>query len=172
MVRRKTNRRHMTGDHQGRTSEKATLQVRAADEILGTHRPTACTGQPGDAVTSTAPAKPINAGTPTPRQHHDHNELQPPWLINGPGNVQVMCPSRIMIFEILTSLTSLPISHSTQSRKSAPITTWITSANCRYVYSIAKFGSNPVWRCDAILTLIVRRSILNLDTGSISTASA
>jgi hypothetical protein len=27
----------MTGDHQGRTSEKATLQVRAADEILGTH---------------------------------------------------------------------------------------------------------------------------------------
>ena len=39
VVRRKTNRRHMTGDHQGRTSEKATLQVRAADEILGTHRP-------------------------------------------------------------------------------------------------------------------------------------
>jgi len=38
VVRRKTNRRHMTGDHQGRTSEKATLQVRAADEILGTHR--------------------------------------------------------------------------------------------------------------------------------------
>src|SRR6266567_4818381 len=28
----------MTGDHQGRTSEKATLQVRAVDEILGTHR--------------------------------------------------------------------------------------------------------------------------------------
>jgi hypothetical protein len=28
----------MTGDHQGRTSEEATLQVRAADEILGTHR--------------------------------------------------------------------------------------------------------------------------------------
>ena len=32
MVRRKTNRRHMTGDHQGRTSEKATLQARAADD--------------------------------------------------------------------------------------------------------------------------------------------
>jgi hypothetical protein len=39
VVRRKTNRRHMTGDHQGRTSEKATLQVRAVDEILGTHNP-------------------------------------------------------------------------------------------------------------------------------------
>jgi hypothetical protein len=34
----KENRRHMTGDHHGRTSEKATLLVRAADEILGTHR--------------------------------------------------------------------------------------------------------------------------------------
>ena len=41
MVRNKTNRRHMTGDHQGRTSEKATLQVRAADEILGAHNPLA-----------------------------------------------------------------------------------------------------------------------------------
>ena len=39
MIRRKTNRRHMTGDHHGRTSEKATLLVRAADEILGTHNP-------------------------------------------------------------------------------------------------------------------------------------
>ena len=37
VIRRKTNRRHMTGDHHGRTSEKATLQVRATDEILGTH---------------------------------------------------------------------------------------------------------------------------------------
>src|ERR1039458_878622 len=36
-VRKKPNRRHMTGDHHGRTSEKATLLVRAADEILGTH---------------------------------------------------------------------------------------------------------------------------------------
>ena len=40
--------------------------------------PTGCTGPPGDAATSTAPAKPTNAGTPTPRQHHDHNELQLP----------------------------------------------------------------------------------------------
>jgi hypothetical protein len=31
----------MTGDHQGRTSEKATLQVRATDEILGTRSGTA-----------------------------------------------------------------------------------------------------------------------------------
>ena len=42
-------------------------------------RPTGCTGPPGDAATSTAPAKPTNAGTPTPRQHHDHNELQLPY---------------------------------------------------------------------------------------------
>jgi len=28
----------MTGDNHGRTSEKATLLVRAVDEILGTHR--------------------------------------------------------------------------------------------------------------------------------------
>ena len=37
---------------------------------------TGCTGRPGAAATSTAPAKPINAGTPTQRQHRDHNELQ------------------------------------------------------------------------------------------------
>ena len=40
--------------------------------------PTACTGRTGAAATSTAPTKPTNAGTPTPRQHHDHNELQLP----------------------------------------------------------------------------------------------
>jgi hypothetical protein len=28
----------MTGDHHGRTARRATLLVRAADEILGTHR--------------------------------------------------------------------------------------------------------------------------------------
>ena len=30
------------------------------------------------AAISTAPAKPTDAGTPTLRQHHDHNELQLP----------------------------------------------------------------------------------------------
>ena len=40
--------------------------------------PTGCTGRPGDAATSTAPAKPTGAGTPTPRQRYDHNELQLP----------------------------------------------------------------------------------------------
>ena len=35
--------------------------------------PTGCTGPPGDAATSTTPAKPTSAGMPTPRQHHDHN---------------------------------------------------------------------------------------------------
>jgi hypothetical protein len=37
--------------------------------------PTGCTGQPGDAATSTAPATPTSAGTPAPRQHHHHSEL-------------------------------------------------------------------------------------------------
>ena len=41
-------------------------------------QPTGCTGPPGDAATSTAPAKPASAGMPTPKQHHDHNELQLP----------------------------------------------------------------------------------------------
>ena len=30
-----TNRRHVTGDHHGRTAGKATLLVRAVDEIFG-----------------------------------------------------------------------------------------------------------------------------------------
>ena len=34
------NRRHMTDDHHGRTSGRATLLVRAVDEILGTHKMT------------------------------------------------------------------------------------------------------------------------------------
>ncbi len=44
----------------------------------GATGPTGCTGPPGDAATSTAPARHTSAGTPTPRQHHDHNELQLP----------------------------------------------------------------------------------------------
>ena len=38
VIRRKTNCRHMTGDHHGQTARRATLLVTAADEILGTHR--------------------------------------------------------------------------------------------------------------------------------------
>jgi hypothetical protein len=38
VIRRKTNRRHMTGDHHGQTARRATLPITAADEILGTHR--------------------------------------------------------------------------------------------------------------------------------------
>jgi hypothetical protein len=34
------NRRHMTDDHHGRTSGRATLLFRAVDEILGTHKMT------------------------------------------------------------------------------------------------------------------------------------
>ena len=41
VIRRNTNRRHMIGDHHGRTAGRATLLVRAVDEILGTHRSTA-----------------------------------------------------------------------------------------------------------------------------------
>jgi hypothetical protein len=35
VMRRKTNRRHMTGDHHGRGVGRATLLVRAVDAILG-----------------------------------------------------------------------------------------------------------------------------------------
>jgi hypothetical protein len=45
--------------------------------------PTGCTGQPGDAATSTAPAKPTNAGMPTPRNRRDYGELQPPYPCQG-----------------------------------------------------------------------------------------
>ncbi len=38
LIRRKTNRRHMIGDHHGRTAGGATLLVRAVDGILGTHK--------------------------------------------------------------------------------------------------------------------------------------
>jgi len=41
VIRRKTNRRHMIGDHHGRTAGGTTLLVRAVDGILGTHRLTA-----------------------------------------------------------------------------------------------------------------------------------
>jgi len=39
VIGRKTNRRHMTGDHHSRTAGRATPLVRAVDAILGTHRP-------------------------------------------------------------------------------------------------------------------------------------
>jgi hypothetical protein len=45
---------------------------------LGGTGPTACTGRTAAAATSTEPAKLTSAGTPTPRQHHDHSELQLP----------------------------------------------------------------------------------------------
>jgi hypothetical protein len=37
VIRRKTNRRHMTDDHHGQAAGTATLLVRAVNEILGTH---------------------------------------------------------------------------------------------------------------------------------------
>jgi hypothetical protein len=38
VIRRNTNRRHIIGDHHGRSAGRATLLVRAADGILGTQR--------------------------------------------------------------------------------------------------------------------------------------
>jgi hypothetical protein len=38
VIRRKTNRRHMTCDRHERTARRATLLVTTADKILGTHR--------------------------------------------------------------------------------------------------------------------------------------
>ena len=40
VIKRKTNRRHMIGDHHGRTAERATFLVRAVDAILGTREST------------------------------------------------------------------------------------------------------------------------------------
>jgi hypothetical protein len=40
-VKRKANRRHMIGDHHGRTAGRATLLIRTVDGILGTYRRTA-----------------------------------------------------------------------------------------------------------------------------------
>jgi len=37
VIRRNTNRRHIIGDHHGWTAERATLLLRAVDNILGTH---------------------------------------------------------------------------------------------------------------------------------------
>ena len=57
MIMRKTNHRHMTGDHHGRMASRATLLVTAADEILGTHR--FCAGpfgqDAGQHITRSAP---------------------------------------------------------------------------------------------------------------------
>jgi hypothetical protein len=55
LVRRKTNRMHMTGDHHGRTAGGATLLVRAVDEILGTHTRWQSAGYRAQAVRSCGP---------------------------------------------------------------------------------------------------------------------
>ena len=41
------NRRHMTGDHHGRTASRATLLITVTDKILGTHRPVAAVALAG-----------------------------------------------------------------------------------------------------------------------------
>jgi hypothetical protein len=76
VMRRKTNCRHMTGDHHGQGVGRATLLVRAMDAILGTHRwtltpiwqlptlpsvPEYCRATQGDAVPSLA--NPVSSTT-------------------------------------------------------------------------------------------------------------
>ena len=60
MIRRKTNRRHMTGDHHDRTATRATLLVTAADEILGT------TGRHRDNPGTTRPRQLAGGAFPSP----------------------------------------------------------------------------------------------------------
>ena len=48
------NRRHMIGDHHGRTARRATMLVRAVDEILGTH---ILPGQPADQSLDVPPSR-------------------------------------------------------------------------------------------------------------------
>jgi hypothetical protein len=52
------NRRHMSGDHHGRTARRATPLVTAADEILGTHRLTRRYWPPGNGSSRTDWSKP------------------------------------------------------------------------------------------------------------------
>jgi hypothetical protein len=52
------------------------LCATSSSQRPGETGPTGGTGRPGDAATSTAPATPNSAGTPTPTQHHDHDDLK------------------------------------------------------------------------------------------------
>jgi hypothetical protein len=63
------NRRHMTGDHHGRTAGRATLLARAMDEILGTHSADGpiVTGTPCPALADPGPAWLALSGKQTPR---------------------------------------------------------------------------------------------------------
>jgi hypothetical protein len=65
VVRRNMNRRHMTGDHHARMAGRATLLVRAADEILGTHSGVDVPQRPR--IANVKPGR----GTPRLRRQHD-----------------------------------------------------------------------------------------------------
>jgi hypothetical protein len=79
LIRRNTNRRHIIGDHHGRSAGRATLLVRAADGILGTQR------QPrqDDQKTDVRPRQPRPAPrtpparrlTPLPQLSQSHRNL-------------------------------------------------------------------------------------------------
>jgi len=88
IIRRNTNRRHMIGDHHGRSAGRATLLVRAADGILGTHRsarppraspaPSAtrrgsgCRSRPGAERCSATRPEPARPPAQQGRQHGQH----------------------------------------------------------------------------------------------------
>ena len=81
VIRRNTNRRHMIGDHHGRTAKRATLLVRAMGELLGTHRrqPGACPlclANRRAAVTGPAGSRPRASALPAPRK------AAPGWLLH------------------------------------------------------------------------------------------
>ena len=70
------NCRHMTGDHHGGTAGRATLLVRAMDEILGTHKQ--CRGRHRE-----------DPGPPPPRDEPGQRSEPGPirWLVPGPADV-------------------------------------------------------------------------------------
>jgi hypothetical protein len=75
VIRRNTNRRHMIADHHARSTERATLLVRAVDEILGTHTCCAAAAATASALELTwipadrgAPDQPVSPSRPGTRE--------------------------------------------------------------------------------------------------------
>jgi hypothetical protein len=80
VVRRNTNRKHMTGDHHGRNARRATLLVRAVDALLSTR--TDRRAEPGGRCAGGVTALRVVHGRAGHRrldaiQHRDHLALQP-----------------------------------------------------------------------------------------------
>ena len=96
VIRRKTNRRHMIGDHHGRTAGSATLLVRSMDGILGTHKCKDVLDLPGHRVTRCCPeiyavmtahmrtARKRSASRPA-TFFHDRPSSRPGWMTRMTG---------------------------------------------------------------------------------------